>query len=64
MGGRIEELVVECELFTDKPAVSNAAHVAVSFYTNNKERVDCTRFREEGYFIGSEMNGILPFAVF
>ena len=51
--GRIQQLIVECEFFANKSTVSKAVHAAVSFYTNNKERMDYARFREEGYFIGS-----------
>ncbi len=51
--GRIDELIFECNSFADKPAVSKAVHAAVTFYTNNKKRMDYARFREEGYFIGS-----------
>jgi len=51
--GRIEQLIAKCEFFANKPVVSEAVHAAVSFYTNNKERMDYARFREEGYFIGS-----------
>ncbi len=51
--GQIEQLIAECESFADKPTVSKAVHAALSFYTNNKERMNYARFREEGYFIGS-----------
>ena len=51
--GRIEQLIAECDFFADKPAVSKAANAAITFYTNNKKRMNYAHFREEGYFIGS-----------
>lgn len=51
--GRIDQLINECELFADQPAMSKAVHATVTFYTNNKERMNYAHFREEGYFIGS-----------
>lgn len=51
--GRINQLISECEFFADEPAASKSVHAAVTFYTNNKERMDYARFRKEGYFIGS-----------
>lgn len=51
--GRINPLIAECERFADQPATSKVARAAVTFYSNNKARMDYARFREEGYFIGS-----------
>jgi hypothetical protein len=51
--GRIPQLIAECERFTDQAATSKVACAAVTFYTNNIERMDYARLREEGYFIGS-----------
>jgi len=51
--GRIEQLIAKCEVFLDKPKVYEAAYAALTFYTNNKKRMDYARFRKEGYFIGS-----------
>lgn len=51
--GRIEQLITECEFFADKPAASKAANAAMTFYSNNKKRMNYAHFREEGYFIGS-----------
>jgi len=51
--GRIDQLIIECSFFANKSAVSEAVHATISFYTNNKKRMDYARFREEGYFIGS-----------
>ncbi len=51
--GRIQPLITECERFIDQPATSKVARAAVTFYTNNIDRMDYARFRKEGYFIGS-----------
>ena len=51
--GQIPQLIAECERFVDQAATSKVARAAVTFYTNNIERMDYARFRKEGYFIGS-----------
>jgi hypothetical protein len=51
--GQISLLITECERFADQAATSKVAHAAVTFYTNNINRMDYARFRKEGYFIGS-----------
>ena len=51
--GQIPLLITECERFVDQPATSKVARAAVTFYTNNIDRMDYARFRKEGYFIGS-----------
>ncbi len=51
--GQVDQLIAACEHFVDEPATSEAAQAAVTFYANNKTRMDYVRFREEGYFIGS-----------
>jgi hypothetical protein len=51
--GKIPQLITACEQFADKPATAKVAAAAVTFYTNNIDRMDYARFRKEGYFIGS-----------
>ena len=51
--GQISQLIDECDLFSSDPATSEAAHAAVTFYTNNQKRMNYARYRKEGYFIGS-----------
>jgi hypothetical protein len=51
--GRIPHLIAECERFVDRAVTAEAARAAVTFYTNNIDRMDYARFRKEGYFIGS-----------
>jgi hypothetical protein len=51
--GRIPQLIIECERFVGQADTFAAAHAAVTFYTNNKKRMDYARFRDEGYFVGS-----------
>ena len=51
--GEVEQVIAECKLLDNKPGVSDAIHTVVTFYTNNKKRMDYARLRAEGYFIGS-----------
>jgi hypothetical protein len=51
--GHIPRLITECERFIDQAATAEVARTAVTFYTNNIDRMDYARYREEGYFIGS-----------
>jgi hypothetical protein len=51
--GRIDLLIAECEMFADQPATAESTRAAITFYSNNKARMDYAHFREEGYFIGS-----------
>ena len=36
-----------------QPKTSKEAHAAVTYYTNNKKRMNYAYYRKEGYFIGS-----------
>jgi hypothetical protein len=51
--GEVGRVIAECERLDTRPGVSEAIHTVVTFYTNNKKRMDYARFRAEGYFIGS-----------
>jgi hypothetical protein len=51
--GQIEALIHDCQLFTSIPTAAKAVHDAVSYFTNNQQRMDYARFRQLGYFIGS-----------
>jgi hypothetical protein len=51
--GRIQFLIAACARFVDRVATAEVARAAVTFYTNNSDRMDYARFRKEGYFIGS-----------
>ena len=53
MGRTDSLLITECERFADQAATAKVAGAAVTFYTNNIDRMDYARFRKEGYFIGS-----------
>jgi len=51
--GKVDQVIAACELLDNKPGMSDAIHTVVTFYTNNKKRMDYARFQAEGYFIGS-----------
>jgi hypothetical protein len=51
--GQIDQLIATCKLFADKPAISEVVHATVTFFSNNRKRMDYARFRKDGYFIGS-----------
>jgi hypothetical protein len=51
--GQIDDLIRDCQLLAAKPAAAQAAHRAVTYFTNNQQRMDYARFRQQGYFIGS-----------
>jgi len=51
--GQIAQLITACELLGKIPALSKVVLSTVTFFTNNKKRMDYARFRKEGYFIGS-----------
>ncbi len=51
--GRISQLIEECNHFSSNPTTSKEAHAAVTYYTNNKKRMNYAHYRKEGYFIGS-----------
>lgn len=51
--GQIDDLIHDCQLLLTKPAAKQAVQAALSYFTNNRKRMDYARFREQGYFIGS-----------
>lgn len=51
--GKISQLIEECDRFSSEPTTSKKAHAAVTYYTNNKKRMNYAHYRKEGYFIGS-----------
>jgi hypothetical protein len=51
--GQIEALIHDCQLLNSIPAAEKAVYDAVSYFTNNIQRMDYARFRQQGYFIGS-----------
>ncbi len=51
--GQIEALIHDCGLFASIATAAKAVHEAVSYFTNNQNRMDYARFRQLGYFIGS-----------
>ena len=51
--GQVTQVIAACREFEAHPQAQQAAHKAISYYTNNQKRMDYARFREEGYVIGS-----------
>lgn len=51
--GQIDELIDDCRLLASHPVAAQAVQAAVTYFTNNRRRMDYARFRQQGYFIGS-----------
>lgn len=51
--GQIDDLIHDCQLLAAHPAAAQAAQTAVTYFTNNQQRMDYARYRQQGYFIGS-----------
>ena len=49
----IEEVIATCQALQDHPEAGKAAEKAVTYYQNNKHRMDYAHYRDEGYLIGS-----------
>jgi hypothetical protein len=49
----IEEVIATCQALLDHAQAGEPARKAVTYYQNNKQRMDYARYRREGYFIGS-----------
>ena len=51
--GQIDKLIHACQQLSEHTSATTAIHKAVTYFTNNRQRMDYARFREQGYFIGS-----------
>ena len=51
--GQIDKLIHACRQLSEHVSAATAIHKAVTYFTNNKHRMDYARFRQQGYFIGS-----------
>lgn len=51
--GEIDAVLGACGEWADHPRAGQAAREAISYYTNNRKRMDYARFRQQGYLIGS-----------
>lgn len=49
----IDAVIATCRALQDHPTAADAATKAVTYYENNKQRMDYARYRREGYLIGS-----------
>ena len=51
--GRVEQAIASCREKEQSPGAAACVQRAITYFTNNKERMDYKRFREQGYQIGS-----------
>lgn len=51
--GEIDKLIRELERFEKEPMLAETLHSTLTFFENNRNRMDYARFRNEDYFIGS-----------
>lgn len=51
--GQIDKLMHACRQLSEYPSATTAIHKAVTYFTNNQQRMNYAWFREQGYFIGS-----------
>lgn len=51
--GRIADLIRACQQFASVALAKPVVHQAVTYFTNNQNRMDYACFRHQGYFIGS-----------
>jgi hypothetical protein len=51
--GQIDKLILACRQLSEHASAASAIHKAVTYFTNNQQRMDYARFRQLGYFIGS-----------
>jgi hypothetical protein len=51
--GRVTDVIDTCREYEHHPQAQEAAHKAISYYTNNQERMDYAQYRKDGYMIGS-----------
>lgn len=51
--GNIAQVIQACERCTGHSLAAEAAQRAVTYYTNNQQRMNYTEYRKQGYWIGS-----------
>lgn len=51
--GKVAEVLTACSEYQKYPSAQDAVDRAISYFTNNKHRMDYVRFRKAGYLIGS-----------
>jgi len=51
--GQIDKLIFACQQLSSIALAKPAIHSAVTYFTNNQNRMDYARFRQQGYLIGS-----------
>jgi hypothetical protein len=51
--GRVDNVIATCREWEAHPQVGQAAREAITYYTNNRQRLDYASFRQAGYMIGS-----------
>jgi hypothetical protein len=51
--GQIDQIIATCREHEEHTVAAPLVHKAISYYTNNRKRMDYGRLRKEGYQIGS-----------
>lgn len=51
--GEIDAVIASCREQEGQPGAATAVQKAITYFSNNRERMDYKRFREQGYQIGS-----------
>jgi hypothetical protein len=51
--GEVSEVINACHALLDHPAAAHPAKSALTYYSNNQDRMNYADFRQQGYFIGS-----------
>lgn len=51
--GHLDNVISACRQFEGHSRAGPAAHKAVTYYTNNRKRMNYAQFRHDGYMIGS-----------
>jgi len=51
--GEIDAVIASCREQEEQPAAATAVQKAITYFSNNRERMAYKRFREQGYQIGS-----------
>ena len=51
--GKIKQVIRTCRRYRKQALAAEAAQRAVTYYTNNQQRMDYAHYRKQGYWIGS-----------
>lgn len=51
--GHLQKVIQACKQYCAHPLAAEVAQRAVTYYTNNQQRMDYAHYRQQGYWIGS-----------